>query len=464
MKLADRHIIYFLGIGGIGMSALARWFMHSGKKVYGYDKTETPLTAALQSEGAMIHYHDQGEQSIPEPVLAHREDVLIIFTPAIPGDHKELNFLKKHQFTIHKRSEVLGSITNDLTSVAVAGTHGKTTTSSMIAHILKSAEIPSLSIMGGILQGYESNLIMVGKTGPDTIAVLEADEYDRSFLRLTPDIAVVTSADPDHLDIYGDHEAMKVSFSDFVKNIKRGGHAFIHESLAGWLGINVPLITIHTYGRGSGKNRAENIQVHGSEFTFNFNGEDGLSTDFRLTVPGFHNVENATVAIAVSRRLGIDIEKIKKALLTFKGVKRRFEYHIKTDKLVYIDDYAHHPTEIRAFIESVRKLYPGKRISAIFQPHLYSRTRDFVDGFASSLDLADEILLMNIYPARELPIEGVTSILIYDKMKNRKKKIVEDSSLLSEIAALKPEILLTIGAGDIDRFVPQIKNMLLTRK
>ncbi|MDZ7606101.1 MAG: UDP-N-acetylmuramate--L-alanine ligase [Cyclobacteriaceae bacterium] len=464
MKLADRHIIYFLGIGGIGMSALARWFMHSGKKVYGYDKTNTPLTNALESEGAGIHYHDDGEKSIPEAVLAQKDRVLVIFTPAVPTDHQELEYLKNHDFTILKRSEVLGLITNDLHSVAVAGTHGKTTTSSMIAHILKTAKKPSLSIMGGILQGYESNLIMEGTTGPETIAVLEADEYDRSFLRLTPDIAVVTSADPDHLDIYGDHGAMKTSFLEFVNKIKPGGHAYVHQSLAGWLHSNVKQVATHTYGLGEGQNNAKNIQVADSEFTFDFQGEDGFATDIHLAIPGFHNVENATAAVSVCRKLGIDIKDIKNALATFKGVKRRFEYHIKTNDLVYIDDYAHHPTEIRAFIESVRKLYPGKRITAIFQPHLFSRTRDFVDGFASSLDLADEILLMNIYPARELPMEGVTSAIIYDRMKNRNKKIVENSSVLSEIAALKPEVLLTIGAGDIDRFVPQIEELLLMKR
>ncbi len=464
MKLIDRHIIYFLGIGGIGMSALARWFMHSGKQVYGYDKTETPLTSALQQEGAEVHYHDHGEKSIPEVVLSKKGHVLVIYTPAIPSDHKELECLKNNDFTILKRSEVLGLITNDLRSVAVAGTHGKTTTSSMIAHILKTAKKPSLSIMGGILQGYESNLIIEGKTGPNTIAVLEADEYDRSFLRLTPDIAVVTSADPDHLDIYGDHEAMKTSFLEFVNKIKPGGHAYVNHSLTGWLQSSVQKVTTHTYGRGEGQNYAANIQVAGSEFTFDFHGEDGFSTEIHLAIPGFHNVENATAAVAVCRNLGTDIKDIKNALATFKGVKRRFEYHIKTDTLVYIDDYAHHPTEIRAFIESVRKLYPGKRITAIFQPHLFSRTKDFVDGFASSLDLADEILLMDIYPARELPIEGVTSGIIFDKMKNRDKKIVKNSDVLNEITARNPEVLLTIGAGDIDRFVPQIKDILSKKR
>jgi UDP-N-acetylmuramate--alanine ligase len=464
LKLIDRHIIYFLGIGGIGMSALARWFMHSGKKVYGYDKTETPLTLALIQEGAGVHYHDHGVQSIPDAVLSQKDQVLVIFTPAIPSEHRELEYLKSQNFTILKRSEVLGLITNDLLSVAVAGTHGKTTTSSMIAHILKTAKKPSLSIMGGILQGYESNLIMEGKAGPETIAVLEADEYDRSFLRLTPDIAVVTSADPDHLDIYGDHNAMKTSFLEFVNKIKPGGHAYVNHSLTGWLQSSVQKVTTHTYGRSEGQNYAENIQIAGTEFTFGFHAEDGFSTDIRLAIPGFHNVENATAAIAVCRKLGIDIKDIKNALATFKGVKRRFEYHIKTEKLVYIDDYAHHPTEIRAFIESVRKLYPSKRITAIFQPHLFSRTRDFVDGFAASLDLADEILLMNIYPARELPIEGVTSGIIFEKIKNRNKKIIETTSVLNEITARNPEVLLTIGAGDIDRFVPLIKDLLSKKK
>lgn len=459
MKLEHKHIIYFLGIGGIGMSALARWFMHLGKDVYGYDKTATPLTDKLEKEGAQIHYDDRVE-SIPDIVLQSRDKTLVVLTPAIPKDHKELNHLKKEDFPILKRSEVLGLITKDLYSVAVAGTHGKTTTSSMIAHILKTAGKSSLSLMGGILQGYESNLIIEGEPSSDTIAVLEADEYDRSFLRLTPDISIVTSADPDHLDIYGAHDEMKSSFTQFIHKTKPNGHLFVNELLTSWLINENPQVKSHSYGLNSGMNRASNVHIAGSTFKFNYEGELSNIENISLNIPGFHNVENAVAAISVALQLGISKEEIKKALGSFRGVKRRFEYHIKHSNLVYIDDYAHHPTEIKAFLESVRELYPGKKMTVIFQPHLFSRTRDFVEGFAESLDLADEIIMMNIYPARELPIKGVTSEIILDKMKNPNRRLVSDADLLKAVENLNTDIILTVGAGDIDRFVLPIKKLL----
>jgi len=459
LKLEQKHIIYFLGIGGIGMSALARWFMHLGKDVYGYDKTATPLTGKLEKEGAQIHYDDRVE-SIPDIVRQSRDKTLVVLTPAIPKEHKELNHLKREGFPILKRSEVLGLITKDLYSVAVAGTHGKTTTSSMIAHILKTAGKSSLSLMGGILQGYESNLIIEGKPSSETIAVLEADEYDRSFLRLTPDISVITSADPDHLDIYGAHDEMKSSFKQFIHKTKTNGHLFINELLTSWLINENPEVSSHSYSLDSGSNKASNIHIAGSTFKFNYEGELTNIENISLSIPGFHNVENAVAAISVALQLGIAKEEIKKALSSFRGVKRRFEYHIKRSNLVYIDDYAHHPTEIKAFLESVRELYPGKKMTVIFQPHLFTRTRDFVAGFAESLDIADEILMMNIYPARELPITGVTSEIILDKMKNPNRKLVSDEELLEEVKKLNSDIILTVGAGDIDRFVLPIKKLL----
>jgi UDP-N-acetylmuramate--alanine ligase len=463
LKLEDKHIVYFLGIGGIGMSALARWFMHLGKKVCGYDKTPTPLTRKLEEEGAGIHYDDD-VAAIPKIVLESSENTLIVLTPAMPSTHKEFNYLKDHGFPILKRSEVLGLITKDLYSVAVAGTHGKTTTSSMIAHILKTAGKSSLSLMGGILQGYESNLIIEGEPSTETIAVLEADEYDRSFLRLSPDISVVTSADADHLDIYGAYDEMKLTFKQFIHRTKPAGHLFINESLSSWLINENAEVATHSYSLKKGMNKASNVHVSGSNFKFDYEGELKTIKDVTLTIPGFHNVENAVAAIAVALQLGINTDSIKQALGSFKGVKRRFEYHIKSDNQIYIDDYAHHPTEISAFLQSVRTMYPGKKLTAIFQPHLFSRTRDFVDGFAESLDLADELIMMPIYPARELPIEGITSKIILDKMQNQNKKLVDDKELLDVVKSIDTEVLLTIGAGDIDRFVQPIKKLLEQRR
>ncbi len=459
MKIEDKHIVYFLGIGGIGMSALARWFIHLGKEVYGYDKTETPLTRKLSLEGAEIHY-DDAANSIPEVIKFNKEDVLVVLTPAIPKDHQELNYLQNKNYPIYKRSEILGLITNDLYSVAVAGTHGKTTTSSMIAHILKVAGKSSVSLIGGILQGYESNLLIEGDHTPKTIAVLEADEYDRSFLKLSPDIAVVTSADADHLDIYLQHDEMKSSFKQFIEKVKPNGHVFVNESLTSWLINEKPEITNHSYSLDKGENKAANLHISGTDFVFDFHGEKEKIKGIRMPVPGNHNVENAVAAIAVSLQLGIDGESIKSALSSFGGVKRRFEYQIKRDDLVYIDDYAHHPTEIKAFLSSVKSIYPNKKITAIFQPHLFTRTRDFADGFAESLDMADEVVLMNIYPARELPIEGVTSKSIYERMKNPNKLIAKDNELLSIVSGIDSDVILTIGAGDIDRFVQPIKELL----
>ena len=462
MSLENKHIVYFLGIGGIGMSALARWFLHLGKEVCGYDRTRTPLTDRLEKEGAHIHFTDD-IALIPDRVRNGKTEALIIYTPAIPKNHKEYNFLLDNGFEVYKRSEILGMITKDLYSVAVAGTHGKTTTSSMIAHILKSAERSCVALMGGILQGYESNLIIEGEHAPDTIAVLEADEYDRSFLRLSPDIAVVTSADPDHLDIYGAHEAMKSSFKQFVAQVKPGGHIFINEALSAWLTNTSKSIYNHSYALESSHNRATDIRTEGTEFVFDYRGEIEEIPGISLAMPGFHNVENAVAAISVAQQLGIDSNNIRKALASFRGIKRRFEYHIKEKNLVYIDDYAHHPAEINAFISSVKAIYPGKKITAIFQPHLFSRTSDFADEFALSLDAADEVILLNIYPARELPIEGVTSGIILDKMQNERKMLVEDAQLLEQVAVIQSDVFLTIGAGDIDRFVQPIKEILMRR-
>ena len=444
------------------MSALARWFLHLGKIVYGYDKTRTPLTDKLVEEGARIHYDDSVD-NIPQEVQTAKHDTLVVLTPAIPGNHKEYNHLKDNDFLILKRSEVLGLITNDLFSVAVAGTHGKTTTSSMIAHILKTAGKDSVALMGGILQGYESNLIIQGQPSSNTIAVLEADEYDRSFLRLSPDIAVVTSADPDHLDIYGRHEEMKMSFKKFVEKVKPDGHVFINEMLASWLANEKQSVTGHTYSLKTGSNRANNINISKLGFAFDYEGELADIEQINLQIPGYHNVENAIAAISVCLQLGIHTETIKSALASFQGIKRRFEFLIRSDKIVYIDDYAHHPTEIKAFLNSVKSLYPSKKILAIFQPHLFTRTRDFADGFAESLESADEIILMDIYPAREQPIEGVTSQIILNRIQNPNCRLISDAKLMDVISESDADVYLTVGAGDIDRFVLPIKEILEKR-
>ena len=462
MKIEKKNIVYFLGIGGIGMSALARWFIHLNKNVYGYDRTETPLTKKLVEEGAKIHYDDSAN-SIPGAVLSAKHDTLVVLTPAIPRDNRVYNHLKENGFEILKRSEILGLITNDLYSVAVAGTHGKTTTSSMIAHILKSAGRSSVAFMGGILQEYESNLILEGQHSSDTIAVLEADEYDRSFLKLSPDIAVVTSADPDHLDIYGEYEEMKVSFKLFVESVKPDGHVFINELLSSWLAAKKLNVSNHSYSLDSGRNCAKEINISKYGFSFDFLGELAAIKNINLQIPGYHNVENAVAAISVCLQLGIDPESIRSALISFKGVKRRFEFLIKSENIIYIDDYAHHPTEIEAFLSSVKSLYPNKKVLAIFQPHLFTRTRDFVDGFAKSLETADEIILMDIYPARELPIKGISSQIILDQIQNPNKELVADENLLKRVSESDAEVYLTIGAGDIDRFVIPLKDMLEVR-
>jgi UDP-N-acetylmuramate--alanine ligase len=459
VTLKEKHIIYFLGIGGIGMSALARWFLYQGKAVFGYDKTATPLTEQLLAEGAKIHFDDH-QSSIPPEVLASAEKSLVVLTPAIPTDNILLQHLQSNGFEIVKRAEVLGMISRELFTVAVAGTHGKTTTSAMIAHLLKHAGRSSLSLVGGILQGYESNLIVEGKLSSKTVAVLEADEYDRSFLQLSPDLAVLTSADADHLDIYGSHQEMKLAFSAFMHRVKDSGHAFVNIELADWLIEDGVAFSQQTYGLIEGDSRASNIHADGATFRFDYVNQLTTIPGICLSTPGHHNVENAVAAIAVSLQLGLSPEEIKRGLEAFNGIKRRFEYHIRSAERVYIDDYAHHPTELMALIRAVRALYPKKGITIVFQPHLFSRTRDFANEFAEILDTVDEVLLMEIYPAREKPIEGVTSAIILDKMQNPKARIVDDRQLLDAVDQFQSGTILTVGAGNIDRFVQPIKNLL----
>jgi UDP-N-acetylmuramate--alanine ligase len=459
MKLKDIHSVYFIGIGGIGMSALARWFNANGYFVAGYDKTVTPLTQKLEAEGILVHYEDSVEL-IPAKVSSDNKTSLVVYTPAVPKEHLEFNFLKDNGFEILKRSQVLGELTKNYFTIAVAGTHGKTTTSSMIAHILKSSGRNCTAFVGGIMANYDSNLI-IGKDGEDNIIVVEADEFDRSFLTLHPDIAVITAVDADHLDIYGSADSLKDSFKDFIRNIKKNGKLFIEEKSALKIdveGLNV--VDFETYGLENGQIHAEKISVIDGQFNFNFNGSNTQINDLILPLPGFHNVENCVAAISVADELNIEAEKIDKALKEYKGVKRRFEYIIKTNDLVFIDDYAHHPEEIRALLKSTRALFPEKKITVIFQPHLFTRTRDFAEGFSETLSLADEVILLDIYPARELPINGVNSEMLLATINSNAKSVCSKEALVSELENKDLEVLLTVGAGDIDALVQPIKEAL----
>ena len=458
MKLEQYDSVYFLGIGGIGMSAIARWFKHKGLRVSGYDRTPTPLTHELIEEGMEIHFEDRIEFI---PGFITKEKTLVVFTPAIPKNHLEHAYLKEQGFTILKRSEVLGLLTKSYRTVAVAGTHGKTTTSSLIAHILKCAGMDMVAFLGGITTNYASNLLMHGEVNAKTVVVVEADEFDRSFLRLFPETAVVTSADADHLDIYGDHASMLTSFKDFIKQISKGGNLIIHESISSL--ANGIEIKKETYGMSQGQFFAGNITANGGFFEFDLHGFGKKMEKIQLGVPGFHNMENAIAATLVAMKLGVDETTIRQALASFKGVKRRFEFIIKKDNLVYIDDYAHHPTEIEAFLKSLKSMYKGKKITVIFQPHLFTRTRDFAEGFSKSLSLADEVLLMDIYPAREEPIPGITSDMLFKDITSSVKIRCNKLDVMQKLEDLDVEVVATVGAGDIDTFVKPIKEMLMKK-
>lgn len=462
MKLENYHSVYFLGIGGIGMSALARWFMKSGLTVSGYDRTSTVLTDELKNEGMSIHF-DDAVKNIPQHVIEQKEKTLVVFTPAIPKDHAEHAYLKAQGYDILKRSEVLGLLTKSYKTIGVAGTHGKTTTSSMLAHILKVAKKDMVAFLGGITTNYESNLVMEGKVSTNTLVVVEADEFDRSFLRLFPEIAIVTSADADHLDIYGDHESMLTSFRDFVKQIKSGGSLIVHESIDEKIASDVTHVTKHIYSMSRGQFFAGNITAHSGFFEFDLCGFGPVAERIRLGVPGFHNVENAVAASIAAHECGVSIKSIKQALASFQGVKRRFEFVVKNDSVIFVDDYAHHPTEIEAFLQSMKSMYPRRKLTVIFQPHLYSRTRDFADGFAKSLSLADELMLMDIYPARELPIAGVDSDMIFKNVTSKVKIRCTKDDVMQKLEAMKIDVLATVGAGDIDTFIQPIKMMLSKR-
>lgn len=460
IELKNLQNIYFIGIGGIGMSALARWFQRNGFVVSGYDKTPTPLTDQLQSEGIKVHFEDN-IQLIDQAILGNPLQTLVVYTPAIPATHTELNYFKTNAFTLMKRSQVLGLITKGNFTVGVAGTHGKTTTSSMVAHILQYAERGCTAFLGGITQNYGTNLLLSEKSAEESVVVVEADEFDRSFLTLFPTIAIVTSADPDHLDIYGDKHALQKSFADYIGQIKKNGSLIIKKGLE--LSYRVQEgVKISHFGQEEGADyRAVNLRVEKHRSVFDLVAPDGVQIEgIRLQMPGFHNIDNATAAAASALQMGVSAAVIKAALECYKGVKRRFEYIVENDKVVYIDDYAHHPMEIEAFIRSVKTLYQGKKLTVIFQPHLYTRTRDFAEGFAQSLSMADELILLDIYPARELPIEGVSSDMIFEQINCPKKIRCTLSGVLGLLKDWPVEVLATVGAGDIDTLVKPIGDLL----
>lgn len=447
MELSNINRVYFVGIGGIGMSALARYFAKRGCVVCGYDKTRTALTGQLEQEGILISFVDE-EEMIPVAFREKYDDTLIVYTPAIPKDSHILNFFQRKGFDLKKRSQVLGIISEGMYCIGVAGTHGKTTTSSMVAHLLTDTGFGCTAFLGGVTSNYNSNVLY----GKNNVVVVEADEYDRSFLTLHPDVAVITSMDADHLDIYGDESHLHESFNLFASQLKPEGRLFIKDGL--------PIAGITYSATGNSAINARNIRVEDGCFVFDF--EDGYTTikDLKLAMPGKHNVENATAAIGVALSLGIHPKSVKKAIASFKGVKRRFETIVKNNEHIYIDDYAHHPEELRACFDAVRQLHPDKKLTVIFQPHLFTRTRDFANEFAKVLSTADDIILLEIYPARELPIEGVTSQMLLDKITNEHKQVCAKENVVELIKDKNPELVLTVGAGDIDTIIEPLKNTL----
>ena len=446
MNLINKNNVYFIGIGGIGMSALARYFVAHNKQVAGYDKTKTEITEALEALGIKIHFED--DVKYIEPRYLDPDSTLVVYTPAVPKDHKELNYFKNNGFETLKRSTVLGEITKNTFCFAIAGTHGKTTTTSILGHLLNKCGVEVTAFLGGISQNYNSNLILKG----NKVTVVEADEFDRSFLTLSPDMACITSMDADHLDIYGEAEELQKSFIEFSKKIKPNGKLFIKYGLP-LKGITYGIDTKADYS-------AINIKIIDGTYVFDIKTPSTILYNFKFNLPGRHNLSNALIALAMTVEYGIPQQQLAEALASYQGVKRRFTYHIKTDSLVFIDDYAHHPQEINAVHQAIREMYPNKKVLAIFQPHLFSRTRDFGDDFAKSLSQFDEIFLLEIYPARELPLEGITSKWLLDKIENRNKKLIQKSELISKIKDSNAQIIITIGAGDIGEEVDHIKNAL----
>lgn len=458
MNILNYKLYYFLGIGGIGMSALARYFNHYQKIVDGYDKTASALTNELKEEHIKIHFNEDVEYVKNLFSQYRKEEILIIYTPAIPKEHAEYQYILKNGFQILKRSQVLGEITKQFKTIAIAGTHGKTTTTTLVTHLLKSAGIDCYAFLGGISQNYHTNLILGNSENKEAYVVVEADEYDRSFLTLNPFISVITSVDADHLDIYGDADAMHETYTQFASQVKDGGTLIVKKNVDNDLNIKNKRL-LYSLNLDT-EYSANSIQIIDGEFCYNINSPIETINQVAIGLPGLHNVENSIAAVAVAQQLGIKGEVINKALRSFKGVKRRFDYRVKSKSVVYIDDYAHHPEELKAAITAAQQLYPHKKVTGIFQPHLYTRTRDFADEFAQSLDLLDECILLEIYPARELPIQGINSQMLLDKMKLKNKYIIKKEEVVSFLKTHPVEVVMTLGAGDIDTLVEPIEELL----
>lgn len=455
MNVNTLKAVYFIGAGGIGMSALVRYFLSKGKKVAGYDRTPSELTQKLNEEGAAIHY-EENTALIPDD-FKQPETTLIIYTPAIPANHQELTYFRENGFEIQKRAQVLGMLTRTERGMCVAGTHGKTTTSTMAAHLLHQSHVTCNAFLGGISKNYGTNLLLSDKSD---LVVIEADEFDRSFHWLTPYATVITATDSDHLDIYGTHEAYVESFRKYTSLIRPDGYLIIKKGIDLQPDVQ-PGVTVYTYSNDEGDFHAENIRIANGEITFDFISPLGNIADIRLGVPVYVNIENGVAAMALAQIGGATAEEIRTAMATFQGVDRRFDFKIKNDRIVLLSDYAHHPAEIRQSVTSIRTLYPDKKITAIFQPHLYTRTRDFYKEFADSLSLLDEVILLDIYPAREQPILGITSQLIYDNLRpGIEKCLCKKEDLLDLLKNKYLEVLITLGAGDIDNYIPQISELL----
>ena len=449
IDIKDIQRIYFIGIGGIGMSAIARYFNAKGVVVSGYDKTVTPLTKQLVAEGIEVHYEDNIE-------FIDKAAQLVVFTPAVPKDHKELNYYQQNNYTVVKRSDVLGAITNSSFNICVAGTHGKTTTSTMVAHILRHSEFGCNAFLGGIASNYNSNFWSNEKN----VCVVEADEYDRSFLKLNPDVAIITAMDPDHLDIYGTAENVEQAFIDFSSKVKSGGLLISKYGLKRSGELKAANHISYHLNNEKAAVYAADIKNDNGSYQFDVITKEWILKDVVLNMGGMHNIENVIAAITVAHHLNIEDEKIKVAVSSFKGVKRRFEYIVKNEKVVYIDDYAHHPDELKVLLEGAKNLFPDRKCTVIFQPHLFSRTKDFADEFAATLDMADEIILLPIYPARELPMEGVNSELLLNKMKNVHRSVKTKEEVLSWLSDNTKGLVITAGAGDIDTLVQPIKEIV----
>ena len=459
MNIETIQSVYFVGAGGIGMSALIRYFLSLGKRVAGYDRTSSELTARLVEEGAVIHYEEDVNQ-IPE-WCRDAATTLIVYTPAIPNEHAELNYFRTNGFEIHKRAQVLGIITRSSKALCVAGTHGKTTTSTMAAHLLQQSHVGCTAFLGGISKNYGTNLLL-SQESPYT--VIEADEFDRSFHWLSPYMSVITATDPDHLDIYGTREAYLESFRHYTTLIQPGGALILHEGLALQPDVQSG-VKVYTYSRDHGDFHAESIRIGGGDIYVDFVAPDTRICDVQLGVPVSINIDNGVAAMALAHLNGVTDEEIKRGMASFRGVDRRFDFKLKTDRIVFLSDYAHHPAEIAQSVRSIRELYQDKKITAIFQPHLYTRTRDFYHEFADSLSLLDEVILTDIYPAREEPIPGVSSQLIYDQLRpGIEKCLCRKEDVLALLETKDIEVLIVLGAGDMDNYVPQITRLLEQRR